>query len=85
MTEEILSEIEKLLDYKASSSDGDITFVETDMTKIQEQLINLYTTYPTINMSNIKIISLNGLLDISLIYPCMLVQNPLKFNENTSI
>ena len=44
MTEEILSEIEKLLDYKASSSDGDITFVETDMTKIQEQLINLYTT-----------------------------------------
>nr|DAL52692.1 MAG TPA_asm: baseplate assembly protein [Caudoviricetes sp.] len=44
MTEDIISEIEKLLDYKSSSSDGDITFVETDMAKIQEQLINLYTT-----------------------------------------
>lgn len=44
MTEDIISEIEKLLDYKSSSSDGDITFVETDMTEIQEQLINLYTT-----------------------------------------
>ena len=42
--EDIISEIEKLLDYKSSSSDGDITFVETDIAKIQEQLINLYTT-----------------------------------------
>lgn len=44
MTDDIISEIEKLLDYKSSDSDGDIKFVETDMTKIQEQLINLYTT-----------------------------------------
>ena len=33
MTEDIISEIEKLLDYKSSSSDGDITFVETDIAK----------------------------------------------------